>query len=284
MPTPFRHLASLALIASTLFTAAHAEADRPTLARNLLMQLVRHGSSVDAQIITPTLVLPHRMSTRDFLSRLRHTLQDGQGRLTVEVPAPIKNWGSGGGSPWQFQDPQMQLYFKNLFVSIVAGLRNQGYSIQLGKNDLFHGHLFSFEHDSMTDYGILFHAKEYPSDRDIVEQNGGKGADSTFSTLDPAYPQRNLLWIASSSRIWALQATHPSLTPLITADWLDPHSDDPFMQQLHRLQLKALTVQDAYFSDLGTALGSVNFFTRETVKQLIGNQSGHGAIQEWLYF
>ncbi|PHV09964.1 hypothetical protein [Chitinimonas sp. BJB300] len=282
-----RSLVGLAYIFCALFNTAHANTmtDRPMVARSLLMNLIRADGGSDARVITAQLALPNQQSSRDFLLSLQASWQNNQGRQSINVPLPVKNWGSGGGnSPWQFKDAQMQLYFKNLFSTAITGLRNQGYAFQLSKNDLFHGHIFSFEHDGFTDFGIVFHAKEYPNDADIVEQSGGKGADSSFSTADTNYKLRNLIWIASASKIWAIHANRPALTPLITVEWFDSNSSDPILQNLYRLQLKALTVQDGYFSDLGRALGSINFFSRETILQLTNQPSSNTTIQDTLYF
>ncbi|MGQ5522381.1 hypothetical protein ACUHMQ_03870 [Chitinimonas sp. PSY-7] len=281
------YLSILALAFSLISNSAYASTntDRTDIARALLMKLIREEGGVDARVLAAPLAFPRQMTSREFLRSLQASWVDKQNLQPINVPTAVRNWGSGGGnSPWQFSDAQMQRYFQNLFGTTIAGLRNQGYIFQLSKNDLFHGHIFSFEHDGITDYGIVFHAKEYPNDADIVEQNGGKGADSHFSTAESAYKLRNLIWIASVSKIWAIHASRPTLTPLITAEWLDPQSDDPFMQNLYRLQLKALTLQDIYFSSLGRSLGSINYFTRETILQLTNQPVGSAVAKDLLYF
>ncbi|MDK2124744.1 hypothetical protein [Parachitinimonas caeni] len=247
--------------------------ERNALAANLLDQMIKQEGGAYAQRLGSVLPLPMGMDRAGFLQTLKNGWQDQTGRLTVSVPLKVKNWGSGGGhEPWQFKDESVQRYFKQVFNTIRTGMAQKGYQISFSKNDLFHGHIFSFEHDGLKDFGIVFHAKEYPNDAQFVEQNGGKGADSNFSVNDGNYKLRNFVWIASASKVWLVQADRPAMQPLITADWLDPNSDDPVLKMLYTLQLKALTVQDQYFNELGQSLGSVNYFSVDAIKQITGSR------------
>lgn len=280
----YKKLSALASLCLAVSLPAFA-AEGHDLAQAVLDQAVRQDGGAYAESVAATLPLPRGMTTSSFLAALKTGWIDGRDRVAVGVPDKVRNWGSGGGNaPWQFKNKAVQDYFPQLFETLRSGMARKGHAFSFDKNDLFHGHIFAFQRGGVQDFGILFHAKEYPNDADIVEQNGGKGADSSFSSRDRSYKFRNFLWIASASKAWVLKADKPALKPLLTPEWLTPDSDDPTLQMLYRLQIKALTVQDQYFIELGQSLGSVNYFKSATISQLTGEQPGRNPPKDLLYF
>ncbi|MFC4158984.1 hypothetical protein [Chitinimonas lacunae] len=258
--------------------------ERTELARSIVDRLVREDGGPYAESVATTLPLPRGMSSGAFVQALQAVWVEGKERVAVSVPEPVRKWGSGGQMAWQFKNAALQGYFPQLFETIRSGMARRGHQVSLGKNDLFHGHIFAFERDGVRDFGILFHAKEYPNDPDFVEQNGGKGTDSDFSTRDRSYKLRNFLWLASASKVWLVRADKPALKPLITSEWLDPNSDDPLLRTLYQLQLRAVTLQDQYFAELGQPLGSINYFKSATIVQLTGQQPSRHPPSDLLYF
>jgi hypothetical protein len=72
--------------------------------------------------------------------------------------------------------------------------------------DLFHGHVFmNAQHKEL---GIIFHAKEYPTEQ-AVGNSPFKSTPTTstpqpFSTSDASFQERNFMWLMSRNSLWML--------------------------------------------------------------------------------
>mmetsp|Transcript_119859 Transcript_119859/g.382615 ORF Transcript_119859/g.382615 Transcript_119859/m.382615 type:complete len:455 (-) Transcript_119859:116-1480(-) len=122
----------------------------------------------------------------------------------LELPAATVDWGSGGdrlGRP----DENVEAFLVGLFRHIA----DLGLGIELSKQDLFHGHTFalpsSAQEGSTGEVGILFHAKEYPSDLRMPQGEG-----SPFTTDSPEYADRNILWLASTNQVYVIDPNDES--------------------------------------------------------------------------
>eukprot|EP00755_Sulcionema_specki_P002284 Sspe_Gene.118377::Locus_111675_Transcript_1_1_Confidence_1.000_Length_1024::g.118377::m.118377 len=261
---------------------------RPQLTQHLLDCLTR-WVSCEYAVPVGWLPKPFGFLGHRFTEALNDTVVKGERRQTVNVPAEVVKWGSDGTSPcpWKFKQRPFNTYFGHVFKLAEEGMRLRGYNLSLDKNDLFHGHVFSFtNHAGKADLGILFHAKEYPRD---LATPWSPGADANFTTADESYKLRNMVWVASSSRLWAIKSTVAKLAPLVLPDWASPNPTEEWMKEYVELFLKANTLQDNYFNALGTRLGSVNYFTRRTVKELTRNSTkplptGGTGYSHGLYF
>lgn len=136
----------------------------------------------------------------------------------ASLPVATVNWGSGGNQVAMVQN-ETAAFLTLLFDHIESA----GLSIEVSRQDLFHGHVFALppKHAGSGELGILFHAKEYPED--LYEP---KGVDSGFTCDSPGYADRNLLYLASTNRIYVIDPVdasgknHCLLSNLEIKDWL----------------------------------------------------------------
>ncbi|MBF0443619.1 MAG: hypothetical protein HQK54_17060 [Oligoflexales bacterium] len=230
-----------------------SQSDRQETVRELLYALSRNDP--------PSSVRPMAACRLDGVSadELLNRFTKNDHKKIVGIERDILSKSSGGVSQdaWVFTEKSLNLFFKNMFRKIEAASLEAG--IVLSEEDLFHGHVFSFENGKTADIGIVFHAKEYPRDLAI---NTGHGENSPFTTSDRSYELRNVIWLMSSGKLWMVDSGKMSgpMKSLMLAEGTDPESDDPFMKEYASLQIKANTLQDVYFSDAGKSLGAVNFF------------------------
>eukprot|EP01064_Diplonema_japonicum_P019141 TRINITY_DN2783_c0_g2_i2.p1 TRINITY_DN2783_c0_g2~~TRINITY_DN2783_c0_g2_i2.p1 ORF type:complete len:287 (+),score=82.26 TRINITY_DN2783_c0_g2_i2:52-912(+) len=211
------------------------------------------------------------MSQEDFMEDLAHGFGGDEGRVNVtgDVPPALVSWGTDGNAnfTWRFPDRALNNYFRKAFWNIKFCMWEHGHNVEFTKYDLFHAHAFSFEHDGIKDFGMVFHAKEYPSDL----FTGVTGAP--FNTSHPSYPVRNILWVASLSQSFLIDSDNVATHPLMKPDWLQLGQAD-WMDDYYNEVLKARTVDTLPFIAMGSRLGGLNYFTRPTIANLTGTNPG----------
>eukprot|EP01059_Diplonema_ambulator_P033455 TRINITY_DN69_c0_g2_i1.p1 TRINITY_DN69_c0_g2~~TRINITY_DN69_c0_g2_i1.p1 ORF type:complete len:290 (+),score=134.65 TRINITY_DN69_c0_g2_i1:51-920(+) len=211
-----------------------------------------------------------------FLEALEETWAAGDNRVnkSTEIPAEVLRWGTDGSAPfpWEFPEKRLNSYFKSIFWDIKACMWWYGYSLDISKFDLFYGDAFSFVRDNKTDFGIVFHAKEFPEDLSYGHPGSG------FNTSDPSYAVRNIVWLASQSRPYIIKGVDtPGMERLFFPDWLKLGEED-WMDEYYYQVKKANTLDIEHFAANGAYLGGINYFTRSTVANLTGQHRPHDAL------
>lgn len=167
-----------------------------------------------------------RLSVADIRARASAAASDGAGRGEAAPEPSGRQWWSGGECLYS-PDAHCSAFFECVFQTIrdapvvsaerIDGSRAGSYAHALSHMDLFHGHVFTvhpaytarvapssrggadWRQHGQAEVGIVFHAKEYPSDLvRTPHREGGSGYDSTH----PAYRSRNLVWLASTNSIY----------------------------------------------------------------------------------
>ena len=115
------------------------------------------------------------------------------GYLDQDIPARVLDWGSNGlgGKPWAFADDVCNQFFINLHARIATYMPN----VALSPHDLFHGHLISYQRNGENHIAVLFHAKEYPRDREVIK-NHYQVEQESFLSSDNDFLQRNYLYLS----------------------------------------------------------------------------------------
>eukprot|EP01059_Diplonema_ambulator_P033454 TRINITY_DN69_c0_g1_i2.p1 TRINITY_DN69_c0_g1~~TRINITY_DN69_c0_g1_i2.p1 ORF type:complete len:304 (+),score=125.86 TRINITY_DN69_c0_g1_i2:46-912(+) len=211
-----------------------------------------------------------------FMDALEETWAGEENRVNMsdKVPAEVLSWGTAGNAPfpWEFPEKRLNSYFKMTFYNIKACMSSYGYSLQLSKFDLFHGHAFSFVRNNETDFGIVYHAKEYPED--LTWDRPGSG----FNTSDPSYPVRNIVWLASQSRPYIIKGVDtPGIERLFFPDWLKLGEED-WMDEYYYQVKQANTLETEHFIANGARLGGLNYFNRKSVANLTGEHHPHDIL------
>lgn len=201
---------------------------------------------------------------------LINTILNSSNHRHVAVSAKLLKKASGvNGDTWQFNKSDLNQHFAQLFRLIVSETAALGLQIRLSDNDLFHGHIFSVRsmQNQKQDMGILFHAKEYP--RDLAAANHNRGINSPFTTHDQSYKYRNLIWLASTGKIYDLDGDSLELYPsyFLPNAWNIP-VDDPDLGQITKQFLQARTFLLERLSDTVTPLGDINLFITSQGPQL----------------
>ena len=159
----------------------------------------------------------------------------------VTPPAELQKHMSGERNrALRFSDPAVSDWFAALFREVARCARG---GIELSPTDLYHCHVFlnlePVECDeangnvgAMVDYGVLFHAKEFPAEWrqsrlssclpvGAVEAGGPEG-DPRFgtkcSTRDPDYHLRNLFWLRSTNAVYQLDPSAPGFELAVPDD------------------------------------------------------------------
>lgn len=182
---------------------------------------------------------------------LQAALRDGPdavARLLCDEPDPdmstgTRNWGSGGSHLWA-PDEEVQGFLRGIFQHVA----DAGLGIGIGTQDLYHGHMFGIPPGEGGDgeLGILFHAKEHP--QDIPD---GKGVGSGYTTASPEYANRNLLYLASTNRVYVIDPRGENRCLLANLE------NEAFIPPaFHPDRVKA--VDESGFSELGVQLPDVN--------------------------
>lgn len=195
---------------------------------------------------------PMPPSLREALGRGPDALNTLLLQEDVDVPDSVADWGSGGdllGAP----NSAVGRYFFRIFEHI----EQNHPQLRITPMDLFHGHVFSCGPSGSVgpqggELGILFHAREYPSDLEP------KGQHSGFTTLSPGYADRNLLFLASTGRVYTLDTrgeNHALLSNLELAPFLPPS------QSPERIN----AVDEGAFYGLGAKLPDVNLLPSDPV-------------------
>lgn len=180
----------------------------------------------------------------------------------IVVDKAILNYASGvndQNTVWKFSDTRLNDDIADLFKTISLNEKLLGFPVSLTQYDLFHGHIFAVYavKNTISDIGILFHAKEFP--RDLHLGNPDAEKNSPFTTLSHGYDYRNFIWLASTSLIYDLDSKSNAIFPayFIPSD-LD--AQDPSMQEIVRQYLQAKTfLIDNLLPDV-ELLGDVNCF------------------------
>jgi len=196
------------------------------------------------------------------VSELTKAISDPLVHKKVVIPSNLLNYGSGASKDvWIFHEQSYNQVFKRLFLELATNEDVWGFPIGLNKNDLFHGHVFSFGEDNSLDLGVLFHSKEYPNDPEMVYQNGGKGSQSLFSTKDEEFIHRNYIWLASTGIIYNLDGRHPNIDPyyFVPFGWNNLEIDSD-LKDYFELFRQAKTFRLEHLSPMVKALGDINFF------------------------
>ena len=174
--------------------------------------------------------LAHRqLSVADMRARTSATGTSDTTSRGETAPEPSgRQWWSGGEYLYS-ADAHCSAFFECVFQTIrdtpvvsaerIDGSRPGSYAHALSYLDLFHGHIFTVhpaytggtdlrhqgQIDLQAEVGIVFHAKEYPSDLVPMAQRG-----SGYDSEHPAYSSRNLVWLASTNSIYVWR---PPLSP-----------------------------------------------------------------------
>lgn len=203
----------------------------------------------------PSYWLPDRT---DFYNQITHPGM----HKNIIVAAEMIQIASGVKSSqtiWQFTRNEWNEQIGNLFQIIAKSAQRLGFRITLSRYDLFHGHIFAI-HDAngvLEDVGILFHAKEYPHDLNLGNEDAKKS--SPFSYKDFEYPFRNLIWLASTGIIYDVDGNSSSIYP----NYFLPKEinlNDPIIQDIISLYLQARTFFLENLSRQVEFLGDVNYF------------------------
>jgi len=199
----------------------------------------------------PTAV-PHalQLAVREGADAVRSALQ----ARSADVAEATINWGSGGsqvGRPAAGIDAFLRRIFRHI--------ETLGLSVRVSTQDLFHGHIFVFPPAAggrSGELGIFFHAKEYPED--IPDP---KGVGSGFNTSSPGYANRNLLYLASTNRVYVVDPLDASGKNHCLLQNLDIQEFLPDWASPERL----LTVTEQAFFELGQAsrLPDINYLPRD---------------------
>ena len=124
----------------------------------------------------------------------------------------------------QPRDANVSAFLADLFHHIVKHHK----STRLAGWDLFHAHLFV----NGSELGLLFHAHEYPEEYTAMRRIHAVGSTEAGGTRDPrigteltvsdpAYTERNFLWLRSTNTITLLLPAAPTFP---TAELLSPHA------------------------------------------------------------
>ncbi len=182
----------------------------------------------------------------------------------VPTGGDTDHWASGGTHVYQANGP-ITAFFRGLFDDTQA----VNPAIEISKHDLFHGHVFFCPPDGPTgpaggDLGILFHAKEYPTDGD----DAGKAGDPGFAMGSAEYQDRNILYLLSRGRMWGLRAN--------TAQGGSALNQPMLLQWVTYQQMAALgfaggmhnpvtvnAIDNGHFYEAGVRLPDVNVLLRD---------------------
>lgn len=191
---------------------------------------------------------------------LYKAIKDGHSHHSVFVPTELLKHASGvtKSGVWQFTDKDLNRHFSDLFTTIACSYKKLGYKVNLTKYDLFHGHIFAVKTGaSVSDVGILFHAKEYP--RDLKLGYPEAETNSPFTTNAWAYPYRDFIWLASTGIIYDLNSYSEQIYPkYFLPDGVD--LNDPVMQDVAQQFLKARTFMLEDLQPKVEMLGDINAF------------------------
>lgn len=213
--------------------------------------------------LTNTLIFTHaklagnwNVNINDLYTQIKNP--SAHQKISID-DAYLKN-ASGVQDPqkiWQFTNNELNNKVIQLFQTIATNQKQLGFNVDLTKYDLFHGHLFALHNadNTVSDIGILFHAKEYP--RDLKLGNPDAEKNSPFTTSSPGYGYRNFIWLASTKTIYNLDSySHEIFPAFFLPDGID--SGDPSMQEVIKQYLKARTfIIDNLTVEI---LGDVNCF------------------------
>ncbi len=158
---------------------------------------------------------------------------------------------------WRFMDNNLNNKLIDLFSIITDNQRLLGFKVELSQYDLFHGHVFAVRtNNQVTDVGILFHAKEYPSDLPLGNPDAN---NSPFTSTSPGYKYRNFIWLASAHMIYDIDSDSTAIFPhYFLPEDVDP--DDSSMQDIVSSYLKARTFIIDNLAAEVELLGDVNLF------------------------
>lgn len=171
---------------------------------------------------------------------------DAKIQILAKLPARILDWGSNGlsGAPWSFADSSCNKVYEKIFHEIATKIPK----LLLSPHDLFHAHLIA----SKSDLVMVFHAKEYPSDLEIVK-NYYQNDEEDFCSYSPEFEDRNFLFIQNGEQAsLALVKNQGACEELF--DEISPNT-------LSEEKVKA-KMEDGEF------LGDINYFVTDTLKRL----------------
>ena len=151
-------------------------------------------------------------------------------------------------------DPAVDVFIAQLFNQIQS---SSPVAVQLAGWDLYHGHLVPYVGPgNLSDLGILFHAKEFPTDyrtsrysetHPLGHEAMGGDADvrlgSQCCSRDDDFHLRNYIWLMSTNEVWLI---------------------DPKAQSFHRRWVPCeefYTLHEAKLTgSVAATLGDVNYF------------------------
>jgi hypothetical protein len=162
----------------------------------------------------------------------------------VAVPKSVQKYMSGSNTQaLKFEDSVVQNYLASIFHHIQDNAALT--AVELAGWDLYHGHFFSYvdpQDSRNNDLGILFHAKEHPTDFVVGQGQPDPREGSQCCSTDHDYHLRNYLWLMSTNQVVLLNPKH---------------KDFP-RKLMSPTQAAASTVSEDVF--MSTNLGSINYF------------------------
>jgi hypothetical protein len=139
--------------------------------------------------------------------RERFQALDGEG-------LKVSSWASGGGLGifegrfYHFLDGNLTTFFEGLFDAVRGAIPNARYS----RNNFFHGHSVFDEVRGDVDFRIVFHAYEYPADKESKKSKEAlkvEDADKVpefrredFNEDNPGFYRRNAIWSMRNNTLY----------------------------------------------------------------------------------
>jgi hypothetical protein len=253
MTSPYLAIIFMAISPSLPLTSQAGELNAKQRDKAVIMQNGKTIFDMDTQLIRKSFHLDWAFEPSDIIN----AFERGAKKNSVYVPSELKLYASGLSSKsWIFSAGDINLKFQRLF-QIIATSSLWGFNVQLNRNDLFHGHIFTFNYENATDIAILFHSKEYPNDSDLVAQNNGLGEFNNYNSSSSGYIHRNFLWLNKPRLLINFNGFHIEEH---TKELFLPFGAESLPQDLMLLFLKSKTVQTERIPGFQKKLGDVNFF------------------------
>jgi hypothetical protein len=176
-----------------------------------------------------------------------------------DIPQRVLNWGSGGrgGMPWRFIDPACN----DFFVTLMRAISEYNPDIKLTPHDLFHAHMLKY--NTSTDLALVFHAKEYPADLEIVKNTYQDIKDIFYST-DLSYERRNFIYFTHDTAFAQAHILYLVTNSGTCKRWFEPAGFNYLSEELLSHDLSQ-----------GALWGDFNIFMPESLKNIAYNFNEH---------